>query len=109
MLGVFISPGDVGGGASHRLPHLRLSDGGIDLLVLRELMGHVSPETTAGYVIDRHVAASTAQVVIDDDRGRGTRAPTLIIRWMATPGSATRPVMPSRMRSSAAPSVPART
>ena len=26
------------------------SDAGIDLLVLRDLMGHVSPETTAGYV-----------------------------------------------------------
>ena len=27
-----------------------LADAGIDLLVLRDLMGHVSPETTAGYV-----------------------------------------------------------
>lgn len=26
------------------------SDDGIDLLVLRDLMGHASPETTAGYV-----------------------------------------------------------
>ncbi len=29
---------------------LTSSAAGIDLLALRELMGHVSPETTAGYV-----------------------------------------------------------
>ena len=37
----------------HRLRHTygtELAAAGIDLLVLRELMGHVSPETTAGYV-----------------------------------------------------------
>ena len=37
----------------HRLRHTygtELAAGGIDLLVLRELMGHASPETTAGYV-----------------------------------------------------------
>jgi site-specific recombinase XerD len=37
----------------HRLRHTygtELASAGIDLLVLRELMGHVSPETTAGYV-----------------------------------------------------------
>jgi len=37
----------------HRLRHTYgtgLADGGIDLLVLRDLMGHASPETTAGYV-----------------------------------------------------------
>jgi site-specific recombinase XerD len=37
----------------HRLRHTygtELAAGGIDLLVLRELMGHVSPETTAAYV-----------------------------------------------------------
>ena len=35
---------------------------GIDLLVLRELMGHVSPETTASYVhlSNEHVAAEYA-------------------------------------------------
>jgi len=27
-----------------------LAAAGVDLLVLRELMGHASPETTAGYV-----------------------------------------------------------
>ncbi len=46
----------------HRLRHTygtELAAAGIDLLVLRELMGHASPETTAGYVhlSDEHVAA----------------------------------------------------
>ena len=42
----------------HRLRHTygtELAAAGIDLLVLRELMGHASPETTAGYV---HVSAA---------------------------------------------------
>jgi site-specific recombinase XerD len=37
----------------HRLRHTygtELAAAGVDLLVLRELMGHVSPETAAGYV-----------------------------------------------------------
>jgi len=37
----------------HRLRHTygtELASAGIDLLALRELMGHVSPETTAAYV-----------------------------------------------------------
>ena len=37
----------------HRLRHTygtQLATAGIDLLVLRELMGHASPETTAAYV-----------------------------------------------------------
>jgi integrase/recombinase XerC len=37
----------------HRLRHTfgtELAAAGIDLLVLRELLGHASPETTAGYV-----------------------------------------------------------
>ncbi len=43
----------------HRLRHTygtELAAAGIDLLVLRELMGHVHPETTAGYV---HLAPET--------------------------------------------------
>lgn len=43
----------------HRLRHTygtELAAAGIDLLVLRELMGHDSPETTAGYV---HLSAET--------------------------------------------------
>jgi len=43
----------------HRLRHTygtELAAAGIDLLVLRELMGHTSPETTAGYV---HLSADT--------------------------------------------------
>ena len=43
----------------HRLRHTygtELATAGIDLLVLRELMGHVSPETTAGYV---HLSTET--------------------------------------------------
>lgn len=43
----------------HRLRHTygtELATAGIDLLVLRELMGHASPETTAGYV---HLSTET--------------------------------------------------
>jgi integrase/recombinase XerC len=43
----------------HRLRHTygtELAAAGIDLLVLRELMGHASPETTAGYV---HLSVAT--------------------------------------------------
>lgn len=43
----------------HRLRHTYGTDlaaAGVDLLVLRELMGHASPETTAGYV---HLSAET--------------------------------------------------
>ena len=43
----------------HRLRHTYgtgLADAGIDLLVLRDLMGHASPETTAGYV---HLSAAS--------------------------------------------------
>jgi len=42
----------------HRLRHTygtELAAAGIDLLVLRDLMGHASPETTAGYV---HLSAA---------------------------------------------------
>ncbi|MGH9047484.1 MAG: tyrosine-type recombinase/integrase [Acidimicrobiales bacterium] len=55
----------------HRLRHTygtQLAAAGIDLLVLRELMGHVSPETTASYVhlSTEHIAAeyAAARVVI---------------------------------------------
>ena len=49
----------------HRLRHTygsELAAAGIDLLVLRDLMGHASPETTAGYVhlSNEHVAAEYA-------------------------------------------------
>ena len=49
----------------HRLRHTygtELAAAGIDLLVLRELMGHASPETTAGYVhlSVEHLAAEYA-------------------------------------------------
>ncbi len=49
----------------HRLRHTygsQLAAAGIDLLVLRDLMGHASPETTAGYVhlSNEHVAAEYA-------------------------------------------------
>ncbi|HET6954178.1 MAG TPA: tyrosine-type recombinase/integrase [Acidimicrobiales bacterium] len=49
----------------HRLRHTygtELAAAGIDLLVLRDLMGHASPETTAGYVhlSDEHLAAEYA-------------------------------------------------
>lgn len=49
----------------HRLRHTygtELAAAGIDLLVLRDLMGHASPETTAGYVhlSTEHLAAEFA-------------------------------------------------
>ena len=46
----------------HRLRHTygtELAAAGMDLLVLRELMGHASPETTAGYV---HLSPATIAV-----------------------------------------------
>lgn len=52
----------------HRLRHTYGTDlaaAGIDLLVLRELMGHASPETTAGYV---HV--SPARIAAEYARAR---------------------------------------
>ncbi len=53
----------------HRLRHTygtELATAGIDLLVLRELMGHASPETTAGYV---HLSAEA--VATEFARARG--------------------------------------
>ena len=49
----------------HRLRHTygtELAAAGIDLLALRQLMGHVSSETTAGYLhlFDEHLAAEYA-------------------------------------------------
>ena len=56
----------------HRLRHTygtELAAAGIDLLALRQLMGHASPETTAGYVhlSDEHLAAeyAAARAVIE--------------------------------------------
>ncbi len=54
----------------HRLRHTygtELATAGIDLLVLRELMGHASPETTAGYV---HLSAETLAVEYQRARNR---------------------------------------
>ena len=54
----------------HRLRHTygtELAAAGIDLLVLRELMGHASPETTAGYV---HLSAETLTVEYQRARSR---------------------------------------
>lgn len=54
----------------HRLRHTygtQLAAAGIDLLVLRELMGHASPETTAGYV---HLSAATLAVEYSAARAR---------------------------------------
>lgn len=55
----------------HRLRHTygtELAAAGIDLLVLRELMGHVSPETTASYV---HLSPETLET--EYHRARGAR------------------------------------
>lgn len=54
----------------HRLRHTygtQLAAAGIDLLVLRELMGHASPETTAGYV---HLSAVTLSAEYSAARAR---------------------------------------
>ena len=54
----------------HRLRHTygtELAAAGIDLLVLRELMGHASPETTAGYV---HLSVATLAAEYDAARTR---------------------------------------
>jgi site-specific recombinase XerD len=54
----------------HRLRHTYGTDlaaAGIDLLVLRELMGHASPETTASYV---HLSAET----VADEFARARKA-----------------------------------
>lgn len=54
----------------HRLRHTygtELAAAGIDLLVLRELMGHASPETTAAYV---HLSAVTLASEYADARRR---------------------------------------
>ena len=56
----------------HRLRHTygtELAAAGIDLLVLRELMGHASPETTAGYV---HLSAE--HLAAEDAAARATRS-----------------------------------
>lgn len=54
----------------HRLRHTygtELAAAGVDLLVLRDLMGHASPETTAGYV---HLSAATLATEYAAARGR---------------------------------------
>ena len=54
----------------HRLRHTygtQLAAAGIDLLVLRELMGHASPETTAGYV---HLSAAALAAEYSAARAR---------------------------------------
>jgi integrase/recombinase XerC len=54
----------------HRFRHTygtELAAAGIDLLVLRELMGHASPETTAGYV---HLSAETLAAEYQRARAR---------------------------------------
>lgn len=58
----------------HRLRHTygtELASAGIDLMALRELMGHVSPETTAGYV---HL--SVAQLAAEYGAARASLAGT---------------------------------
>ncbi|WP_262324611.1 tyrosine-type recombinase/integrase [Acidiferrimicrobium sp. IK] len=57
----------------HRLRHTygtELAAAGVDLLVLRELMGHVSPETTAGYV---HLSADAIAAEYAAVRARAAR------------------------------------
>ena len=52
-----------------------LEAAGIDLLVLRDLMGHTSPETTAGYVhlSAEHLAAEYAVAQASLASSRSTR------------------------------------
>lgn len=57
----------------HRLRHTygtELAAAGVDLLVLRELMGHASPETTAGYV---HLSADAIAVEYAAARAKAAR------------------------------------
>lgn len=57
----------------HRLRHTcatELASAGMDLLVLREMMGHVSPETTAGYV---HLSPQALAAEYAAARAAGTR------------------------------------
>lgn len=57
----------------HRLRHTygtELASAGMDLLVLRELMGHASPHTTAGYV---HLAPETLAAEYAAARAVGSR------------------------------------
>lgn len=53
-------------------PVAELAAAGIDLLALRELMGHVSPETTSRYVLlsTEHLAAeyAAARATLSDVR-----------------------------------------
>src|SRR5206468_2638758 len=64
----------------HRLRHTygtELAAAGIDLLALRELMGHASPETTGRYVQRRSSTLRPSMPplarpwLVRDDRGRG--------------------------------------
>ena len=66
----------------HRLRHTygtELAAAGIDLLVLRDLMGHASPETTAGYVhlslatLAAEYAAARARIEARCERARRGR------------------------------------
>jgi integrase/recombinase XerC len=55
----------------HRLRHTygtEVASAGTDLLVLRELMGHASPETTATYV---HLSSAT--IADEYDKARSSR------------------------------------
>ena len=59
----------------HRLRHTygtQLAEAGVDLLALRQLMGHADPDTTARYVhlSAEHVAAeyAAARAVLAQDR-----------------------------------------
>lgn len=57
----------------HRLRHTygtELAAAGVDLLVLRELMGHASPETTARYV---HLSSDTLAAEFAAARAKATR------------------------------------
>jgi site-specific recombinase XerD len=57
----------------HRLRHTygtELASAGMDLLVLRDLMGHASPETTAGYV---HLSPQTLAAEYAAARAMSTR------------------------------------
>ncbi len=57
----------------HRLRHTygtELASAGMDLLVLRDLMGHASPETTAGYV---HLSPQTLAAEYAAARAASTR------------------------------------
>ncbi|MGH9283218.1 MAG: site-specific integrase, partial [Acidimicrobiales bacterium] len=66
----------------HRLRHTygtELASAGMDLLVLRQLMGHASPETTAAYVNTRKLHSTQARPQAGWSRAQGSRKGCVLV------------------------------